>query len=354
VRIEHVTTNAGPVTGYTTSTTPLATGMLGMMYETSSVGTRAAFNAMDRKRSDNNVDLTALARYVSDATSTYEFGIAQKTRSPNLYERYSWSRNGMALEMNNFVGDGNGYLGNPDLKPEVARTLSFTGDWHSADRETELKLTPYYTHVDDYVDAVQWNRSTNVAANPVTPGIFVMLKYANQTARLYGIDVSGKLPLGKAAGAAFGLKGLLNYTNGKNANTGDDLYNIMPLNTKLTLTHKLGGWDNGLELVAVKRKSAISDARNEIATSGYSLINLRASYTLDKLRIDFGVENLFDRLYYLPLGGAYTGEGATMSFNKEAGNVGPSGMGTSGTASMWGTAVPGMGRSFYTGLTFRF
>jgi iron complex outermembrane receptor protein len=36
----------------------------------------------------------------------------------------------------------------------------------------------------------------------------------------------------------FGLKGLLNYTNGTNQDTGDGLYNIMPLNAKLALTHK--------------------------------------------------------------------------------------------------------------------
>jgi hypothetical protein len=34
--------------------------------------------------------------------------------------------------MNNFVGDGNGYIGNADLKPEVAHTLSASGDWHDA------------------------------------------------------------------------------------------------------------------------------------------------------------------------------------------------------------------------------
>ena len=53
----------------------------------------------------------------------------------------------MALEMNNFVGDGNGYLGNPDLEPEIAYTASVTGDIHSKDREWEFKATPYFTYV---------------------------------------------------------------------------------------------------------------------------------------------------------------------------------------------------------------
>ena len=136
--------------------------------------------------------------------------------------------------------------------------------------------------------------------------------------------------------------GVLSYVNGKNRDTGDDLYNIMPLNAKLTLTHQLGGWNSGLELQAVKRKNAVSDVRNEIPTAGYSLAHLRSSYSWDKFRIDFGIENLFNRAYALPLGGAYMGQGRTMSMNP-----------TDGTMA-WGTAVPGMGRSLYAGVNMKF
>jgi iron complex outermembrane receptor protein len=329
VRTERVRTDAGPVQGYNNA----PAGMYYIGYLLSATN----FNALDRSRTDNNLDFTALARHTPDANSTYEFGLARKTRSPNLYERYSWSRNAMALIMNNFVGDGNGYLGDTNLKPEVAHTLSVTGDWHSADRSAEIKLTPYYTRVSDFIDAVQWNRTTNLPAVN-TPGQFGILKYANQSARLYGLDVSGRMPLGRTGWGEWGLAGLLNYTNGRNRDTGDGLYNIMPLNAKLTLTHKLGGWDNGMELVAVKAKRNISDARQELQTPGYGLVNLRASYSWKQARVDFGIENLFDKLYYLPLGGAYSGQGSTMSL----------------TGIPWGIAVPGMGRSAYAGVSMKF
>jgi len=167
---------------------------------------------------------------------------------------------------------------------------------------------------------------------------FVQLQYANQDARLYGIDLSGHVPLAKTGAGEFGVKGLLNYTNGKNLDTGDGLYNVMPLNATLTMTHKLGGWDNGVEVVMVKGKTDVSEVRNEIRTPGYSLLNLRGSYSWKQASINFGVENVFDRLYYLPSGGAYTGQGKTMSIN----------------GIPWGIAVPGMGRSFYTGVTVKF
>ncbi len=347
-RVEQVTTNSGTVQGYNT----------GMMYANSSVGTTAAFNALERKRTDHNLDLTALARYTPDANRTYELGYAQKTRSPSLYERYDWSANAMALEMNNFVGDGNGYLGNPNLKPEVAHTLSFTGDWHADDRAADFKVTPYYTRVSDYIDAVRTAGTVSMIINGVLTALpnatltngFVKLQYANQSARLYGIDVSGKLPLGKTGYGDWGIKGLLNYTNGKNLDTDNGLYNIMPLNAKLTLTQKFGDWDNGIEVLGVRAKNDVSAVRNEVKTPGYSLVNLRARYSWRQASIDFGIENLFDRLYYLPLGGAYTAQGATMSLDREVGNIGTNG----GTASLWGIAVPGMGRSFYAGLNVKF
>ena len=346
-RVERVTMDTGTVTGYTSYGIPGATNktMMGMefgaMYAGSSVGAgpggRDAFNAMDRKRNDTNWDLSAMSAYRPSDAVEVQFGYAHKTRSPSLYERYSWSTNTMALVMNNFVGDGNGYVGNPDLKPEVADTLSVTGDWHSADREYQVVATPYYTHVKDYIDARR-TYPGSTAANATAVNSFVRLQYVNQEARLYGIDLSGRMPLARTEFGALGVKGLLNYTRGKNLDTSDDLYNIMPLNAKLALTHKLGGWDNALETVMVKAKTAVSDVRNEIKTPGYTLVNLRGSYTWKQARFDVGVENLFDRKYAMPLGGAYTGQGMTMSI----------------TGVPWGIAVPGMGRSLYAGVNVKF
>jgi iron complex outermembrane receptor protein len=335
LRYERVNTDAGPIHGYNTAYFPISIIGMDMMSQKRDA---TNFNKSDRSQTDNNWDLTALARYTANANSDIEFGFARKLRSPNLYERYTWSTAAMMAIMNNTVGDGNGYLGNPDLKPEKAYTVSATFDWHAADRGWEFKATPYYTRVTDYIDAVQWNGTTNAQRTTPLLNQFTVLRYTNQSARLYGLDLSGHMPLAKTGWGDWGVKGLLSYTNGENRDTGDDLYNIMPLNAKLTLTHKSGGWDNGVELVMVKSKNDTSVVRNEIETSGYSLLNLRGSYSWKQARIDFGVENLFDRSYDLPTGGAYTGQGATMGIN----------------AIPWGIAAPGMGRSVYAGVNYKF
>ena len=337
VRYEHVSTDAGLVHGYNLATAPTS-GAGGAMNQTADA---VAFNRADRSKTDNNWNLTALARYTPSETSDVEFGIARKVRSPNLYERYTWSTWTMAAVMNNFVGDGNGYVGNPDLKPEKAHTVSLTADWHSADQRSALRVTPYYTLVDDYIDGVRCSSAGMAGCPGVNPATnqFVRLQYANQDARLYGLDLSWRLPLASTGMGELGLKGLLNYTKGKNRDTGDGLYNIMPLNARFILTQQTGGWDNALELVAVKGKDDVSNVRNEIRTAGYLLTNLRASYTWQKnYRLDFGIENLFDRYYVQPLGGAYTGQGTTMSIN----------------GIPWGIGVPGMGRNLYAGLNVKF
>jgi iron complex outermembrane receptor protein len=340
LRFERVGMDAGRVHGYNLNTFPTNPAPAGPGNQTRDA---ANFNNADRSKADNNWDMTLLARYTPDATRDIEFGFAHKTRSPNLHERFAWSTWTMAALMVNWAGDGNGYVGNVDLKPEKADTLSATFDWHAADRSWEFKATPYYTRVADYIDAIQWDGATNAPRAVPQTNQFTVLKFMNQSARLYGLDLSGRMPLAKTGLGEFGLKGLLNYTNGRNRDTGDGLYNIMPLNARLALTQKFVGWDNALEFVMVKGKNSGSDARNEMDTPGYGLVNLRASHSWKQVRLDFGIENLFDRLYYHPLGGAYTGQGTTMSSST-----------TAATTPKWGTPVPGPGRSIYAGLTVKF
>ncbi len=329
LRSSHVRMNSGPVQGYNNSYDMEAN----------------AFNAKNRQRTDNNLDLAALLRYTASPSASYELGFAHKTRSPNLYERYAWTTGGMAMRMVNLVGDGNGYVGNLDLKPETANTLSATADWHDATGERwGVKFTPYLTYVNGYIDAqrcggASGGMSACTNANLTAQNTFVYLRYANVDARLQGFDLSGFTDVGQSAQwGQFTLSGMLSYVNGKNRSTGEPLYHTMPLNARVALTQRKGGWSSTAELLLVDAKTRVSGVRNEMPTPGYGLVNLRASYEWQQVRLDFGIENLLDRLYYHPQGGAYLGQGRTMA----------------GTAVPWGVRVPGMGRSFNVGLTVKF
>lgn len=318
LRYEQVKMDAGEVQGY--NDTYLAD--------------ETAFNDADRARTDDNFDFTALARFTPNASRTIEFGLTQKTRSPNLYERYTWSTGGMAMRMINWAGDGNGYVGNLELEPEIAHTVSAAFSWHdAAQKKWELKVSPYYTRVKDYIDAERLAKSDGVTED------FVYLQFVNQEATLYGLDISGHFPLVQNTSyGSFTATGMLNYVRGENEDTGDNLYNIMPLNARLAVVQQKGAWQNTVEVELVDAKEDVSATRNEMQTESYGLLHLRSSYTWKQVRFDFGIENVLDEFYNHPLGGAYLGEGKTMS----------------GTDVAWGTQVPGMGRSIYGSVNVKF
>ena len=310
--------------------------LVGMM-QAADITAANAFNARDRERMDDNVDLTLLARYTTDQAATFEAGYARKTRSPNLYERYSWGRGAMAMNMNGWFGDGNGYVGDIDLKPEVAHTLSATASWQDAGSKAwRFSVTPYYTYVKNYIDTVRCPTSLGGACatpnNQTTTNNFVLLQFANHDARLYGVDVSGRLPLAEGHFGRLTGNGVLGYVRGRNVETDDNLYHVMPLNAKLAIDHQLGAWSNVVELQLVAAKDKVQKVRNELKTEAYGLMNLRTSYDWKQVRIDAGIENFFDKNYDLPLGGAYLGD----------------------RPMTWGTNVRGMGRNAYVGVTLKF
>ncbi|MEX8517412.1 MAG: TonB-dependent receptor [Leptothrix sp. (in: b-proteobacteria)] len=326
LRHDRVTANAGPVQGYNASALW--------------ADDAAAFNATNRQHTDRHWDLTALASYRSSPTLAWEGGLARKTRSANLYERFPWSTQPMATLMNNFVGDGNGYIGNPNLKPEVAHTLSLSADLHDERQQLwSVKLTGYRTQVQDFIDAERCaSAMCGGDANVQTRTGFVNLRYVNQLARLQGIDLSASRLLGRSSDwGSFSLNGLASVVNGVNTTTGDHLYHQMPLNLKLGLSESLAAWTHTAEFRAVAAKTDVSAVRNEVATPGYALLTLRSSYELRQLRVDLTADNVFNRNYALPLGGAYAGQGASMAT----------------TSLPWGVTVPGRGRSIDLALTWR-
>ena len=328
LRSSTMTMDTGKVQGYNNMS-----GMMGYGDPANPASVPGAFNALDHNKTDHNLDFSALARYTPDAEKTFEAGFARKTRSPSLYERYTWStNNNMVMNMINWTGDANGYVGNLNLKPEIANTLSATADWHDAARQQwGLQATPYYTYVQDYIDAVPCAAVGKTC--PARTDGFVNLSFANQNARLYGLDVSGYTLLAKTGNyGSFTATGLISYVQGKNTSTNDKLYNIMPLNAKLALVQKAGRWSNTVEAQLVQAKTDTSQVRKEITTAGYGLLNLRSSYEWKSARLDVGIDNALDKFYASPLGGAYVGE----------------------RAKPYGTAVPGAGRSITVGVTVQF
>ena len=317
LRAEQVRMDTGSVQGYG----------CGMMCATDTAAA-TAFNAVSHARRDSNFDLAAIARYQAEVYGSYEFGFTRKTRSPNLYERYSWGRSQMAMNMIGWFGDANGYVGNLDLKPEVANTLGATATWDS--EAAVLSVNAYHTRVHNYIGV---NRLGTYVSGGST---FATLQFANQEARLYGADVSGRATIWERAYGAATLDAAAGWTRGSRVDGGGSLYHIMPFHAHVALAQTVRAWTHTAELRYVSAKHAVDPLRNEPQTSAYALVNLRTAYEHKSLRFDFGVDNAFNRFYYLPLGGV---DYADWKADGKSGQIGP---------------VAGMGRSFNTRLSVKF
>lgn len=336
VRNDVVWMDTGNVQGYNNA----SGGMAGVY-----AADAARFNAQEHAKTDTNFDATALTRYDADRNTRFELAYAMKSRAPNLYERYAWSRvDGpmdnaqMAMNMIGWFGDGNGYTGNLDLKSEHAHTVSVTMDLHDGERsEWQFKVTPYYTYVQDYIGVRKLGDSLGAAHKG-----FVNLQFANHDAELYGVNFSGAMPLHASdTFGRFALTGVAGYVHGENTDTGVSLYHMMPLHGRFALTHALNGWTSAIELDLVGGKHNVDTTRNELETAGYALVNLRTAYDTGDFRFDIGVENLFDTYYEHPLGGHYieptmAGRLPSLGGREDKDNV------------------PGAGRSVYAGVTVRF
>lgn len=336
VRSDTVWMNAGPVHGYNVG-----------MYDSAPLYPATAFNLANRARTDQNWNATAQAFYAPNDALSFTLGYSLKSRSPNLYERYSWSPATMPAEMIGWFGDGNFYVGNLNLKPEVANTISGTAAWRDPAGRASLSFTPYFSYVSNFIDVRRCplyvcGNTPTIRNNLTTTYGFVFLQFVNQDARLFGADLSGHVALAKDTPLGdFTARGMVSYVNGQNITTGGNLYQIMPINAKLSLEQKYLGLTNLLEMQLVGAKVNIEQARNELKTGGYALFNWRSSYEWRNIRFDVGVENIFNAFYYQPLGGAYIGYGATMSGNGAG-------------APAWGIPVPGMGRTVYVATNVKF
>ena len=291
----------------------------------------ASFNAMHRSRTDDNIDSTLMVRFGPDDRKDFTLGLARKNRSPNLYERYAWGTN--TLGTVTWFGDGNGYTGNPDLKPETADTASVSGNWHDRERKAwQLRATSYFTRVQNYIGVLP-------LCGPTCTGMPAsQLMFANHRARLFGADVNAAYTVSdNTAGGTLRITGFVGYGHGEDLSTRTPLYHVMPLQSTMALEHDVGAWSSALKLRTVARNTAVDPIRLQPPTAGYSVLDLRTAYEWRNFRLDFAVTNLLDRQYASPLGGTWQSALYPPGF---AGNT--------------FRPLPAMGRSLDTGFSVKF
>lgn len=277
---------------------------------------RDNFNNADRSETDANVDW--VARFIRPISSVIdvEVGFARKTRSPSYQERYLWA----PLEATGGLADGNTYIGDVNLDPEVAHQIELALNMMTSNAYFEPRI--FYRDVSDYIQGVHTTNPDALALNPNT------LQFANVDATLYGADAAW----GYAIDNYWSLGGIVSYVRGKRDDISDNLYRIAPLNGTLGLTYAAGTWDVTAEGVFYDNQDNVSTTNNETESGGYALMNLYGKYRVKKnLSLSGGVGNVFDRKYAAHVSGINRAMGSDVTVGQ-------------------GERVPGDGRNFYLAL----
>ncbi len=247
----------------------------------------AVFNASSRDFTDPDFDAMACMRFTPNGVSSYELGLARKTRAPSLLERYLWT----PLSASAGQADGRTYLGKLDLDPEVSYQVSASARWLGP--RWEVGLTPFYNYVTDYIQGTPISRLDS-AGNPV-------LQFENLSeVELYGAETA--LQIAITTNLTFGTSA--SYVRGRNLENHDNLYRIAPLHGEVRLEYRVGGWQGRVAVEWAAEQDETSSYNDEPKTPGYALLHLETGYRFSRhLMALVGVQNVFDAHYADHLGG---------------------------------------------------
>ena len=261
-------------------------------------GLAAAFFTSGREADDTTVD--AVARlWIEGGALTPRLTLARKTRVPSVLERFAW----LPTEASFGLADGNIYVGNQALKPEVAwiaeAGFDFANDWLT------LRPTFYYRRIDHFIQGTPFDATPGVVNSPVEmvasmSGDPTPLMFRNTDAELYGADFDFVVrPL-----ANLELAGTASIVRGARRDIVDDLYRIPPANLRLSATWATGDLSLGAEVFATADQNRVSQTNGELVGDGYATVGLFARYAVTEgLAIETGIENLLDERYAPHLAG---------------------------------------------------
>jgi len=261
----------------------------------------AAFNAQPRKKHDTLIDATAQMTYQLSNSEQLQLGLARKNRAPNLYERYTWGVSDMSATMIGWFGDGNGYIGDTNLKPETANTISASYNKALADNRWVFSGNLWYSKLNNYIDAnpVRPSDRPNAAGQPRN-----ILQFTNIDATLYGaqLELTGKLHNSSQWGE-WQLNASASNTRGSRDDSRQPLYQIMPWQSSVALQQTMGQVESSLTWQWVDDKTRLDANRLENPTQSYHLVSFDTQISWNKLTLGLEVSNVFNQHYQQPLGG---------------------------------------------------
>jgi iron complex outermembrane recepter protein len=204
-------------------------------------------------------------------------------RAPGNNERYGY------FLFNRF--DGFDYIGNPFLGKESALNAEGTLRWFL--KNVELNITPYTKRINNFIfSGIQNQLST------MTPGAQGVKQYTNiDYATVNGADMVILLQPFRTLQWINTLK----YTRGTTSD-GEPLPLMPPLRVSSSINYTHQRFEFQADVEHASRQRRVSKTFGEDVTPSFCVLGVRAGWKRnDKLTINAGVDNLFDRKYHAHL-----------------------------------------------------
>lgn len=261
---------------------------------------RDRFNAADRKITDNNVDWVIKFQHNTTENLKFELGAARKTRSPSYIERFLW----LPLEVTAGLADGNNYVGNLELDPEVAHEIEFGFSW--TDDRFHISPRIFYKRVKDFIQGTAATIPEVIGVSTLN-GDSTPLRFNNVKADYVGFDLEMDYQFTDNLHA----EAIISYVRGNRRDIDDPLYRIAPPNATISLNYQREDWGASAEVVGYDKGDRISQVivGNEPRTSNedtdsYGIFNLYGYWRpMSGLTFTAGLYNLFDKNYISHLNG---------------------------------------------------
>jgi iron complex outermembrane receptor protein len=183
------------------------------------------------------------------------------------------------------------YIGHPALQPE--RSLQADLSLVYRLKQSSLELNVYYAKVSNFIVG-----KVNTAYSIMTIGAYGVKTYSNiPFATVSGAELSGFLHLANEIDYVMTMR----YTNAID-NENQYLPFVAPLKTISSIRYQHYPFSAQLESETALSQNNISNKYGEDITKGFSLLHARFGYNFkalqNELGLQFGVENIFDKLYH--------------------------------------------------------
>ena len=303
---------------------------------------RDAFNNSQRTQEDDHLNVVLSSRYRWSKQLSLLASLAQTTRSPSYIERYLW----VPLETNAGLGDGNNYVGDLNLDPEISRGFDIGFDWIASGVYFSPRI--YHWWINDYIQGISIDSNECQApfANAIETiscvnGDRTPKRFANVDAKIYGLD----LEFGYRLNSDWRLDGIASITRGRRRDINDNLFRISPPKLVVGVTREFNSGNINFQAIAVAEQDKLAHSLldpdnlggniDTAATPGYMLANIAASYRFSgkyPVTLSAGVNNIFDKYY----------QDHTSGFNRRVNSFTPIGQ-----------KIPGTERNVYLKLVYQ-